>query len=52
MPLYVLFAPLTRFCTVSECHMFAHVLYIGDADCIFICVCIYHQIFLYIVAVL
>lgn len=24
---------------------FAHVLYIGNADCIFICVHIYHQIF-------
>jgi hypothetical protein len=45
MPLYLLFAPLTRFCTVSECHTFALVLYIGDADCIFICVRIYHWIF-------
>lgn len=50
MPLYLLFAPLTQFCTVSECHTFAHVLYIGNADCIFICVRIYHL--LYIVTVL
>jgi hypothetical protein len=47
MPLYLLFAPLNRFRTVLNAMRLAHVLYIGIAYCIFICVHIISRSFVH-----